>query len=179
MSHYDLVTIETADDIAKPILKNAKANFGMVPNFFAAIGIDGTSLSTFLSSQESLNKATTLSPKERELIALSVANHNGCHYCVSGHTFSAKKVGLTSEECVNAQKGIANDARGQIIIDIAISILKNNGHIDEKIRTEASKIGLTPAEILQITAYTALNSWSNWVNNIVDPTIDFPKVDLI
>lgn len=179
MSKLPLTTLETVDDLAKPIFNHAKTNFGMIPNFFAAIGIDGASLSGFLAFQETLNNNAQLTAKQRELIALAVANYNGCHYCVSGHTFSAKRIGLTPEECVNAQKGKNTDAKDQAIIDLALNILKTNAHLTDEMLTNAKNNGVTDQEIIQITALTALNTLSNWVNNIVDPTIDFPKVDLI
>ena len=179
MSKLPLITLETADDLAQPILNHAKTNFGMIPNFFAAIGIDGASLSGFLAFQETLNNNAQLTAQQRELIALSVANYNGCHYCVSGHTFSAKRAGLTSDECINAQKGKSTDIKDQAMIDLALNILNTNAHLTDDMLADAKNNGITDQQIIQITALTALNTLSNWVNNIVDPTIDFPKVDLI
>lgn len=179
MTQFTLVTEVTADEIAKPILTNLKGKFGMLPNFFGALGIDGVSLESFLALQEKAEK-TNLSKREQELLALAVANYNGCHYCVSAHTFTAKKMaGLTAEECVDAQKGKASDAKEQIIIDIALQILENRGQVDPSLIEKAKGAGFTEADIVQITLFTALNTFTNWLNNIVNPTIDFPVVDLV
>lgn len=179
MTKFTLVTEATADDIAKPILTNLKGKFGMLPNFFGALGIDGVSLESFLALQEKAEK-TSLSKRDQELLALAVANYNGCHYCVSAHTFTAKKMaGLTAEECVDAQKGKASDAKEQIVIDIALQILQNKGQLDPALVTQAQDAGFTEADIIQITLFTALNTFTNWLNNIVNPAIDFPAVDLM
>lgn len=179
MSNLPLATMDTADDLAKSIFSHAKTNFGMIPNFFGAMGIDGASLSSFLAHQETMNQHSLLSAKQRELIALAVANHNGCHYCVSGHTFSAKKVGLTADECIAAQKGKADDSKDQAMIDLALNILKTNGHLTPEMLKRVQDSNISDKEVLQITTLTALNTLSNWVNNIINPTIDFPKVDLM
>lgn len=179
MSNFPLATLDTADEIAKPILENFKKNYGMIPNFFGALGIDGTSLDAYLTFENKITDSTFLTNEQQELISLAVANQNGCHYCVSGHTFSAKKAGLSAEICLDAQKGINTDPKNQIILNIALNILKNSGKLNEAILKDAAEHGITPEQVIQIAIFTALNTFSNWVNNIVDPTIDFPKVDLI
>ncbi len=179
MTKFTLVTEVTADDIAKPVLTELKGKFGMLPNFFGALGIDGVSLESFLALQAKAEK-TSLSKRDQELLALAVANYNGCHYCVSAHTFTAKKMaGLTAEECVNAQKGRASDTKEQLIIDIALQILQNRGQLEDSLVEKAMAAGFTEAEIIQITLFTALNTFTNWLNNIVNPEIDFPQVDLV
>lgn len=179
MTKFTIVTETSADDIAKPILTALKGKFGMLPNFFGALGIDGVSLESFLALQEKANK-TSLSKREQELLALAVANYNGCHYCVSAHTFTAKKMaGLTAEECVNAQKGKAADEREQIIINLALGIVSNKGQLDKALVDKAKANGFSEADIVQITLFTALNTFTNWLNNVVNPDIDFPAVDLV
>ena len=180
MYDFKLVTPDNADELAKPILADVKAKYGMVPNFFGALGIDGASLTAFLAMQENAVKLTSLSKKAQELIALAVGNENGCHYCVSGHTFSATKMaGLTKEACVQAQKGLSDDAKEQAIINVALEIVRNRGKVSAETLAAAKNAGITEAEIVQITLFTAMNSFTNWVNNIVDPAIDFPAVDLV
>lgn len=179
MTQFTLVTPETADEIAKPILTQLKGKFGMLPNFFGALGIDGMSLDAFLALQAKLEDSK-FSKRDQELLALAVANYNGCHYCVSAHTFTAKRVaGLSEEECVEAQHGRAKDPREQLIIDIALAVLKGKGNLDDALVARAKAAGFTEADMVQLTLFTALNSFTNWLNNIVDPKIDFPEVPLV
>lgn len=180
MVNFKLVTPETADTIAQPILTKLQEKFGRLPNFFGALGIDGVSLTSFLALQEILNAQTKFTAREQELLALAVANVNGCHYCVSAHTFTAKRMaGLTEDECTKAQKGEGNDPRERMLMTLAINIVKNHGKLEEDLLEEAKLLGFTESDIVQITLLTALNSFTNWLNNIVDPEIDFPKVSLI
>lgn len=172
------VTIETADEAATPTLEGFKAQYGMVPNFFGALGIDGATLNGYLAFQEAVEAASHLSVREREMISLAVANSNGCHYCVSGHTFSGKKAGMSAEECVAAQRGEADDACEQAVIDLALRLIAQRGNLETHDFERAAQAGISEKKLIQICAWTAMNSFSNWVNNIVQPRIDFPKVPL-
>lgn len=179
MTEFTLVTTETADEIAKPLLEQVAGKFGRLPNFFGALGIDGVSLTSFLALQEKLNAQTHFSTREQELLALAVANFNGCHYCVSAHTFTAKRMaGLTAEECIAAQKGESNDPREKMIMTLAVAIVKNHGELEDSLLQEAKGLGFKEADIVQISLFATLNSFTNWLNNFVNPEIDFPMVDL-
>jgi len=172
------VTIDTADEIAAPILQSIKDRYGMVPNFFGAVGIDGAAMRGYLAFEESLQAACHLSEREREVIALAVANANGCHYCVSGHTFSAKRAGMTAEDCVAAQRGVAQDATEQAVLSLALRATETRGNLEPRDFETAGAAGISQEKLVQICAWVALNTFSNWINNIVQPKIDFPKVPL-
>ncbi|MEH0771739.1 carboxymuconolactone decarboxylase family protein [Vibrio alginolyticus] len=177
MKSFKLRTIQTADELAAPILADFKKKYGMIPNFYAALGIDGVSLRGYLDFEQSLEDFGSLTARQRELISLCVAYYNKCHYCVSGHTFSAKKIGLSSQECADAQKAKATNLGDQAILSLARTVLEKQGHLSKEDIDSALAHGLTEGQIIQICAWTALNTFSNWVNNITQPKIDFPKVD--
>ena len=172
------VTLNTADEIAQPILQDFKDRYGMVPNFYSALGINGAALSGYLAFEDAIQQDALLSVREQELISLAVADLNGCHYCVSGHTFSGKKAGLTAEECVMAQQGKANDPQENAVIAIALDVLQNRGNLTEENQRNIEEYAIPQAKVIQIMAWAALNTFSNWINNLVQPKIDFPVVAL-
>lgn len=178
MAEFVLRTPETADAQAAPILSRALKQFGMVPNFYAALGIDGACLQGYLEFEKTVGQSDALSNAQREMIALLVANYNGCEYCVSGHSFSARRAGLSAEACADAQHGKAAKAEDQAMLTLAKRILQHQGHLSADDKAEAFAAGLSESQIIQVAAWTALNSFSNWINNLVQPEIDFPKVAL-
>lgn len=177
MEKFNLRTTQTADKLAAPILTEFKEKYGIIPNFFAALGIDGASLSGYLDFEKTIAEFGSLTERQRELISLSVANYNQCQYCVCGHTFSAKKIGLSSDECADAQLAIADHPLEQAILSLSRAILEKKGNLSQVDVETAMFHGLTESQILQVCSWTALNTFSNWVNNITQPKIDFPKVD--
>ncbi|WP_257326530.1 carboxymuconolactone decarboxylase family protein [Pseudoalteromonas rhizosphaerae] len=177
MKNFKLRTIQTADELAAPVLADFKEKYGMIPNFYAALGIDGASLRGYLDFEQSIEDSGNLTDRQRELISLCVANYNKCHYCVSGHTFSAKKIGVSSQECADAQRATSTNLDDQAILSLSRTVLEKQGHLSNEDVDSALSHGLTEGQIIQICAWAALNTFSNWVNNITQPKIDFPKVD--
>lgn len=173
------VNLDTADELATPILKGFQESYGMIPNFYTALGIDGASLTGYLAFEEAIENNGVLSGRQRELIALAVANRNGCHYCVSGHTFSARKLGLSKEECRAAQSGEASDPLEQAMLDLALKVMEHNGACPVECKDRCKELGMNDAQIMQVVAWAGINNFSNWVNNLVQPKIDFPKVELV
>ncbi len=173
------VTIETADALAGPVLQSFKDLYGIVPNFYGALGIDGATLKGYLAFEDAIQQVALLTEREQELISLAVADINGCHYCVSGHTYSGKKAGLTAEECIQAQDGRAHDPLEQQVISVALNMMQNRGRLTQDEMLKLDEHGISQAKIVQIMAWTAINCFSNWINNLVQPKIDFPKVILI
>lgn len=178
MSRLKVRTIATADPIAAPILQSFKDKYGIVPNFYAALGIDGATLSGYLAFEGAIEKNCLLTDKQREMISLAVANYNSCHYCVSGHTFSGKKLGMKVEECAEAQRGIAADSIDQAILNLSLDIIRNRGALSDESISNFLAAGLSEETLIQVCAWTGINSFSNWINNVVQPKIDFPKVAL-
>lgn len=172
------VNLETADELAAPILKDFQERYGMVPNFYGALGIDGASLKAYRAFEDAIQERCLLSERQRELIALAVANRNGCHYCVSGHTFSARKLGMSKAECRAAQGGEASDPLDQAMLDLALDVMENKGACTPERKDRCRALGMSDALIMQVVAWTGINTFSNWVNNLVQPRIDFPTVEL-
>lgn len=56
------------------------------------------SFKSFASFDQQALKASILSTKEKELIAVAVAHTTGCPYCIDIHTKAAKKAGANKEE---------------------------------------------------------------------------------
>lgn len=60
--------------------------------------LNGDAFKAFVDFDTKSLKASLLSVKEKELIAVAVAHTTGCPYCIDIHTKGAKKAGVTKEE---------------------------------------------------------------------------------
>ncbi|MBV0932535.1 carboxymuconolactone decarboxylase family protein [Marinobacterium weihaiense] len=179
MSRMPMLCPETACEQGAPTLKAIRGQLGMLPNFFAGLANHGAALNGYLAFEESLSEHSRLTAAQREMISLAIANANGCHYCVSGHTLSAKHVGVDAEAARQAQQGQATDPVDQAILDFALDVLEQRGHLPDESLNAARQMGLDDAALVEITSWVGLNSYSNWVNNLIQPKIDFPEVPLI
>jgi alkylhydroperoxidase family enzyme len=62
-----------------------KARFGRVPNAMATFANSPVALDGFLELSKSVNQGR-LNTRQRELLALAIAQENECQYCLSSHT---------------------------------------------------------------------------------------------
>lgn len=99
MAHVKLYN-KTGDQKAVQIQEKLEKKFGMLPQVFQAMGRNGDFLASMLQLSEAAGKG--LDPKTKELIAIAVSAINGCDYCVSAHSASAKALGITPEEITAA-----------------------------------------------------------------------------
>src|ERR1700722_12405770 len=74
--------------------------------------------------------AKTLDVGTRERIALSVAQVNGCDYCLSAHSYLGLNLAkITREEVALNGKGESGDAEANAAISFAAKIVRQRGHI--------------------------------------------------
>lgn len=116
----------------------------------------------------------SLSGKPHEAIALRVGQMHGCRYCTAAHTAKAKMAGATIEETIAYRKGVVDDQKLQRILDVAVSMVENRGKITDDEVQAARDAGVTDAELLEPAAIVACNTYTNYVNALVQTEVDFP-----
>lgn len=156
-------------------LSAVKAKLGMVPNLFATFAQSPVAFNAYLAISDAVTHGGTLSVKDRERIALTVGQANGCDYCLSAHTLMGQKAGLSTEEVLAARRGEAGDIRAQAVISLARAIVTQRGQIDDAALETARAAGLSDATVLEVLAVVVVNLFTNYANHIAATDIDFPK----
>ena len=82
-------TIDAAPAAAQPLLQAVNAQLGMVPNLFRLLAASPAALEGMLGLSGALGKGA-LDAKTRGRIALTVAEVNGCSYCLPPTPISAR-----------------------------------------------------------------------------------------
>lgn len=154
-----------------------KSKIGMVPNLFKTFARSPSVLDGYLGFSDTLSKGL-LDAKQREVVALAVAQANECHYCISAHTAIGKGAGLTSEEMHKARAGQGLNARDGAIAAFAKTVVATHGRVSDADIAKARNAGLNDDQLVEIIANVALNVLTNYTNNVAQTDIDFPKVDL-
>jgi uncharacterized peroxidase-related enzyme len=179
MNRMPLVNRDHADETSGPILESLQRLYGEVPNFYAGLANSSGAMKAYMDFEVTLIEKSSLTKRQHELISLLVANMNGCHYCVSGHTYVLKRMGFSDAQAREVQVGNADDDVDAAVLAVAKDILANRGHLDDAGLARARTTGLTNAQIIEIAAWVGINSIGNYVNNIIRPEIDFPLVDVV
>lgn len=176
MSRINAITNEDATGMAKSLLDAVQAKLGMTPNLMKTMAHSPEALQGYLALNESIG--STLTAELREQIAIAVANANGCRYCLSAHTAIGKMAGLSDEELSRARNADAMDAKAKAVLGFASKIISERGSVSDEDLREIRSAGFGDKEITEIVAHVALNTLTNYFNNVARTEIDFPEIAL-
>ncbi|GIU36259.1 carboxymuconolactone decarboxylase family protein [Shewanella schlegeliana] len=158
-------------------LSAIKSKLGMVPNLYATVGHSSTVLNAYLTFSDALSKGR-LSTKQRELIALAIAQINQCQYCLSAHTLIAGSTGLGEKNIKEAREGKADNALDQALIILAIDLVEQRGELTTEQLDTAAQNGVDSELIFEVLALVTANIFTNYANHLAQTDIDFPEVSL-
>ncbi|TWT42622.1 Carboxymuconolactone decarboxylase family protein [Thalassoglobus neptunius] len=176
MSRITPVTPEAATEESKELFEQVHQKLGRVPNLMQTLGHSAAALSGYLSLNDALSQGS-LSAKDRERIALAVAEYNGCGYCLAAHSAIGKMVGLNPNQIIESRNGHASDSKADALLRFAHRVLESNGQINDSDLEQFRAEGYSDGEVAEVIAHISLSVLTNFFNNVAKTEIDFPKVD--
>ena len=116
----------------------------------------------------------------RERIALAMAEINGCAYCLSAHSYLGEHVArLDAAEILANRHGGSTDPRADAAVRFAVKVTKARGHVSDDDVREVRLAGYDDAQIVEIVQHVALNTWTNYINEVAQTVIDFPVAKVL
>lgn len=173
MAQIQSIQLEQADEKAKALLDKVQKKLGMVPNLMKTLAHSPATLEFYLKSGETLSKGS-LSGKIREQIALTVAQENGCNYCLAAHSALGRSLGLSEEAIEDARLGQSPDSKTGAILKFARKLVTNRGRLVDADFEQVRQAGVSDTEITEIVATVAINTFTNYINIAAQIEIDFP-----
>ena len=168
------VTLENADEVTKPILQATKDQMGMIPNMFAFMANNPAQLDAYTKTDTTFRQNSGLTPKEQEVVLLSVAVENKCTYCVAAHSFIGKnQSGLTDDELDtlrNKQK--LADKKLEALHQFTQRMMEKRGFADESDREALFNAGYDEKTILGVVTGIGLKTLSNYFNHQAETPLD-------
>lgn len=166
---------EQATGKARELFEAARGKFGKVSNGVRVLGNSPAALEGYLALKTALADGV-LSAKLQEGLALIVGEINGCGYCLSAHALNSRRTGLSEEEIVAARRASSSDRKFDAALKLARSIAVQRGQIGDGELQAARRAGFNDAELVEIVLHVAMNSMTNFLNNVARTVIDFPEV---
>ncbi|MDD5275387.1 MAG: carboxymuconolactone decarboxylase family protein [Methylovulum sp.] len=177
MSRINIVTNETANIEQHALFDAIQSQLGNVPNFLKVFANSPAALRAFLGLYGIAGEGS-LDAQTRERIALSLAQQNGCEYCLSAHTAIGSKAGLSNAEIEANRAGSSQDAKAAVAVKLARSLVEHRGEVTTAELIEARTAGYSDAEIVEIITHVGMNFLTNLIGKASRVEIDFPKVEL-
>jgi uncharacterized peroxidase-related enzyme len=156
------------------LLDAVNKQLGVIPNLMKVVGNSPAALEGYLSLSGALGKGT-LGAKTGERIALAVAELNACNYCLSAHSYLAANLAkLDAAEIEANRRGSSDDAKAAAAVLFATQVVKARGHVVDADVAAVKAAGFSQGEIIEIVVHVALNTLTNYVNEVAQTEIDFP-----
>jgi uncharacterized peroxidase-related enzyme len=169
-------TIDDAPAASRPMLEAVRKQLGVAPNLFRLVSTSPAALEGYLGLSGALAKGA-LPAATRERVALAVAEINGCDYCLSAHSYLAKNLAkLDDAEIAANRAGGSNDPEADAAVRFAAQVARERGHVSEEDLRAVKLAGWTDAQVIEIVQHVALNTWTNYINEVAKTDIDFPVV---
>lgn len=148
---------------------------GSVPNLFRLVANSPAALEGYLGMSGALAKGRLPAPT-RERIALAVAQINACGYCLAAHTYLGSHVAkLSDAEIAANRQGRSDDAQADAAVRFAARVATQRGHVSDADVAAVKAAGYDDGQIVEIVQHVALNTWTNYINEVARTVVDFPE----
>ena len=175
MRRIDPVNSERAEPKARKLLADVESEWGMIPNLVRTLANAPAALEGYLDFNKAL-AGGTLPADLREQIALTVAEANGCDYCLAAHSAIGRTVGLSKDTIMDSRRGVSPETKTRVALRFARQIVENRGWVDDDDVSQLADAGYTDREIVEIVANVAMNLFTNYFNHVAETEVDFPEV---
>ena len=157
---------------AAELLQMVEKKLGRVPNMMKTLAQAPAALEMYLTGSQVLG-GSSLSAKTREQLALLAAKENSCDYCTKAHSAIAKHTGLSEVEIQQSANAEASDPKTQALLKLSQTIIRGRGDVSDAELAQARTAGISDAQIIEVIAATCFNIFTNYVNHVAQPEIDF------
>jgi AhpD family alkylhydroperoxidase len=174
MSRFPIYTIDTAPSDSRAALEALRQEVGFLPNLAATMAESPTLLESFTTLRKVLGRSS-LTPVERETIAVAVSFENDCTYSMAAHSTFAKMFGI-SEPDLEALRGGGDppDERLGALVTYTRHVLATRGFAGGDATRSFLDAGFTPAHALGVIAVIACTTIANYAHNLTGCALDPP-----
>lgn len=167
-------TLDTADDKAKPLLEQANATLGFVPNMYAGMAKAPGVLDTYLHGYALFREDSGFTPPEQEVVFLTISRLNGCGYCMSAHSMLAEKMSRVPADVLAAIRNDQPlpDERLAALAEFTRVMFETRGMPSQADVRAFLEAGFEEQQVLQIVLALAVKTLSNYANHVNHPEVD-------
>lgn len=179
MTRIEPLDLEAAPAASQSLLASVKKQIGTVPNMFRTFAHSPAALEGYVGLSGALARGV-LDAATRERIALAVAEINGCGYCLAAHSYLGKNLAKLSEgEIEKNRRGTSADPKAAAAVEFAALVVAKRGQVGSADIEVVRAAGFSDAEIVEIVAHVALNTLTNYLNEIANTAVDFPAAPVL
>jgi uncharacterized peroxidase-related enzyme len=160
------------DEDLRVIWRKCVDKLGFVPNVYSAYSLRPQRLRNFMAMyNEIMLSESGLSKLEREMVAVVVSSANRCYYCLVAHGAAVRMLSGDPElgEMMALNYRVAKlDPRQRAMLDFAWKLTATPWLVDDDDRAGLRAVGLTQADIFDLSETVAFFNLSNRMASATD-----------
>ena len=146
MSRFTPIQTNGATSKLKRSLKKSHLKLDEAPRFLQVLANSPASLRAYIRADAALVHGQ-LTPRQREQVALAVAEINGSSYSLSAHYDNGKSLGLTHQEMQLARNATAADTKAETMLRFTQAVVLQRGEISDDDFQALRKAGFADGQI--------------------------------
>jgi len=172
MSIFPIHTPETAPEASRPLLAQAKAQFGFVPNILSGLAESPAALEAYMTAMGIFHRGS-FSEAERDLVLIAISARNGCDYCVAAHSTQGASHGLSAEDLAAIRDRVPlSDPRLEALRRFVDTLVDKRGWVGEDDVQAFLAAGFERPQVLELLVAVAAKTLSNYANHLIGTPID-------
>lgn len=173
MSRLTIHTPESAPEAARPRVQAALSSNGFLPNLIGVLAGSPAALQTY-QEVGAINRRTSLSAAEREVVQITAAVTNGCGFCAAGHTAITRKNGWLPDDVVQALRDTAalSDPKLNQLARFTVAVINSKGNVADDVLQDFLDVGYTQQQVLEVVLGVSLATLCNYTNNLARTPIN-------
>ncbi len=172
ISWLDVPPPQDAPPAIQALFARSLEKRGVLHNFYQALALNPTHLEALVGYIDALFNPDqpTLSPREREFIAVVVSSENRCEFCIASHGALLRKItgdpGWVDTVSINYRRAPLT-TRERALADLAIGLTREAHALEEADLEPLRAAGLTDQAILEAVEIAALFNLTNRLTNAI------------
>ena len=172
MSEFTIHSLKTAPEEALPILEQAKARMGIVPNLYGVMAESPLTLKAYTTLSQWLDDSV-FTAEERGLLWLIISRVNHCTYCVAAHSMLAAMSKVPESHIAAVRKGDPiSDQKLETLRRFAERMTESRGFVPVQEVDTFLEAGYTRRHVLEVVTFIAHKTISNYTNHLAGTPLD-------
>ena len=169
---FPVDTLETAPQAARPFVAGSQKAFGFLPSPVARLASAPAVGGAFMQLVGAFDR-TSLDKLQREVVILTIARENACHYCMAMHSalLAGDPAAAPAVEALRAGTPLP-DERLEALAQFVRSALAGRGDVSEPAWTRFRAAGYDHAQALEVLLGVAAYTLSTYANRLTQAPLD-------
>jgi AhpD family alkylhydroperoxidase len=157
-------TVATAPDEVRDALTTTIAKIGFLPSMMAKFA-EAPALLRGYQAVAPVFDTTSLTPTERFVVLMTASYMHDCDFCMSAHSWGARRQGLDPDIVAVLQAGESlPDAKLDALRTFVAAMVNARGAVTEADKAVFFAAGYTPRQALEVVLGVALKVITNYTN---------------